>query len=107
MGVFATYRKSESGRFVIYSAVKPKTEDSYYYYRCSTHFRNLISWLRSKGITKINPIHELRKDYGSRVCQEFGIYAASRALGHTDISVTAASYLDIKNRASIKIHGIS
>ena len=107
MEVFASYQKREQGGFVITSDVKPKAKSKYYHYRCSTHFRNLIAWLRSKGITRRNPLHELRKEYGSRVCQEFGIYAASRALGHTDISITAASYLDIKNRASIKIQGIS
>lgn len=67
-------------------------------YRCKTVFDNLITWLRSHGVESKRPIHELRKEIGSLIADEHGIYAASRFMRHADIRITAASYLDKKKR---------
>ena len=97
------YFRTETGAFVIQSKVKPKLNATYDHYRCNKHFKRLLKWLRQRGINRQNALHELRKEYGSRVCQEFGIYAASRALGHGDVRTTAASYLDKKEKTAISI----
>jgi len=50
-----------------------------------------------------NPMHSLRKEYGSLICEQAGIYAASMALGHSDIRITQASYLDSKKKVVVDI----
>jgi integrase len=97
------YKKSEESPFVIVSQSKPRPDVTYYYYRCDRHFAGLIKWLRKQGITKTNAIHALRAEYGSTVCQQFGIYAASRALGHSNVSITAASYLDKRDTVAVSL----
>ena len=47
-------------------------------------------WLREKGL-KTKPLHTFRKEFGSLVCDRHGIYAASRALRHASVVVTAAN----------------
>src|SRR6266403_1819086 len=42
-----------------------------------------------------------RKEFGSLVCEQFGIYAASRALRHADIAITSQHYVDKKRRATV------
>jgi hypothetical protein len=42
------------------------------------------------------PIHELRKEIGSIIASEEGIFAASRYLRHSDIRITSAIYADQK-----------
>ena len=61
-------------------------------------FEELATWLRSQGVESKRPIHELRKEVGSLIADEHGIYAASRFMRHADIRITAASYLDKKKR---------
>ncbi|MCS6243009.1 MAG: tyrosine-type recombinase/integrase [Opitutus sp.] len=50
-------------------------------------------WLRKKGFTTPNPVHELRKLSGSMVNASAGIEAARRHLGHRNTSTTSASYI--------------
>jgi hypothetical protein len=52
-------------------------------------------------VTAQKPVHELRKEFGSLVCQNGGLYAASRALRHADVAITAAHYLDKKERVTV------
>jgi hypothetical protein len=66
-------------------------------------FRKLIDWLLSKGVKSSRPIHELRKEIGSLIADEHGIYAASRFIRHADIRITAAIYLDKKRRIEAPI----
>jgi integrase len=89
--------------FVINSEVKPRTGTTYHHYRCQRHFNGLIEWLRGKGITARNPIHALRKEFGSLICAQAGIYVASHALRHSDIRITRDSYLDRKERVVVKL----
>jgi integrase len=72
-------------------------------YRCMKVFRKLIDWLLSKGVKSSRPIHELRKEIGSLIADEHGIYAASRFIRHADIRITAAIYLDKKRRIEAPI----
>ena len=103
MKIFKKYQKTDTGDFVVFSLKKPRPNANYYHYRCYTQFKKLLIWLRGQGITSRNAIHTLRKEYGSRICQEFGIYAASTALGHGNIATTAASYLDKKGKVFVEI----
>jgi len=81
--------------FVIRSANGPRANTaSYHHYRCNRLFALLIKWLRSKGISARNPIHALRKEFGSQVCAQGGIYAASLALRHANIQITCDHYTD-------------
>jgi len=90
--------------FVLNSRVQPKPSvSSYHHYRCTRHFNNLIKWLREKGIKNRHPIHALRKEFGSHLANEKGIYAASVQLRHANIGITRDHYLDKKERATFPI----
>jgi hypothetical protein len=67
-------------------------------YRCQNHIDFLKAWLRDNGIVARKPIHELRKEVGSVIASEQGIFAASRYLRHSDIRITSAIYADQKKR---------
>jgi hypothetical protein len=41
------------------------------------------------------------KEFGSMVCDLHGIYAASLALGHANIGISARYYLDKKGRTTV------
>jgi len=80
------------------------------HYRADIPFKNLITWLRGyqqdgkQPLQKVQkPIHELRKELGALITQEHGIYAASRALRHSNVGTTAAYYADKKARTTIAI----
>jgi hypothetical protein len=38
----------------------------------------------------------------SQLCAKYGIYAASRALRHADIAITAQHYVDQKERVTVR-----
>jgi hypothetical protein len=50
-----------------------------------------------------NPIHTLRKEFGSLINQEFGIFAASAALRHSSIAITREHYVDRKERIALNL----
>lgn len=90
-------KPGEGSPFVIRSAVQPRPESNRnHHYRCNCLFKELILWLRSKGITARNPIHALRKEFGSQICAQAGIFAASSALRHSSINLTREYYIDKK-----------
>jgi len=97
------FKNASRARFVINSNVEPRRTITYHHYRCYKHFDDLTKWLRTKGVTANNPIHALRKEFGSLVCQQHGLYAASMQLRHADIRITREHYLDKKQRFTIKI----
>lgn len=86
--------------FVINSHLLAKPGLDRQYYRCEPVFKHLTNWLRDKGIRGNKPLHELRKEYGSIINQKFGIYAASQALRHSDITTSARHYVAKKDRIS-------
>lgn len=94
-----------TSQFVIESAMEPKKKkrvggDSY---RCNRVFVELIAWLKEKGVNTQKPIHTLRKEIGSIIAAEHGIFEASRYLRHSDIQITAAIYTDKKKIVTPKI----
>ena len=98
--VFRGYHARAKGCFVIQSKVQPRLGVKWEHYRCNSIFEKLIAWLQVKGVTSKTPLHTLRKEFGSRVAAEHGIYAASRLLRHADITTTAQYYLDKKKRVT-------
>jgi integrase len=99
--VFWGLYANATGPFVIESPIRPRLSSTYRHYRCNKVFESLFAWLRSKGVSSANPLHTLRKEFGSRINDTYGIYAASRALRHTDIAITSQHYLDKKSRATV------
>ena len=93
--------RTTSGGFVIKSASAPKAGASYSHYRCQHTFDQLIEWLRAKGITSRSPVHVLRKEFGSAIAQEHGIFVACRALRHSNVAVTESHYATQKQPRSI------
>lgn len=87
-----------SGDFVIESPREVKRNTGSRRYRCGGHINTLKDWLRSQGVTAPKPIHELRKEVGSIIANEQGIFAASRYLRHSDIRITSAIYADKKKK---------
>ena len=100
MELFRRYHTRGSGRFVVKCRRSPRPRRSQQYYRCAPHFDRLIEWLRGHGLDGNKPLHTLRKEYGSLITQAHGIYAASRALRHTDLRTTSEHYVDSRSRAT-------
>lgn len=69
-------------------------------YRAETTFAALIKWLRKMGVKGNRPIHTLRKEIGSIIASEQGIFAASRYLRHSNVSITSKLYTDAKTTIS-------
>lgn len=84
--------------FVIRSEYGPRNMATYRYYRAAKHFADLCAWLRSKGVRTKSPIHTLRKEFGRLLTEGYGIYAASTALRHSSVQVTAAFYAEDTRR---------
>jgi len=99
--LFKEFHARSSGTFVIESNLSARVGATYLSYRCKPIFTALSVWLRAHGVPGTRPIHTLRKEYGSQVCDRFGIYAASRALRHSDIAITSMHYLDKRSRAAV------
>lgn len=97
--------KSKTG-FVISSRAAPTAAPHWNRYRCDGHFKALLTWLREKGVTARNPLHTLRKEFGSLINQKFGIFAASAALRHSNISITREAYIDRKERIALDMSEI-
>jgi integrase len=99
--IFHRFKACAEGSFVIESPVLPRINAGYSHYRCERDFEALIKWLRIHGVTGKKPLHALRKEYGSQICAKHGIYAASQALRHADITITSAHYLDKRKRSTV------
>jgi integrase len=96
--LFRCFHARARGSFVIESRNEPRPGATFDHYRAQNHFEKLVAWLRKNGVRSKTPLHSLRKEFGSQICDREGIYAASRALRHANIAVTAAHYLDKKKR---------
>jgi hypothetical protein len=102
MEIFRGYRARATSDFVIESEVIPRPGATFEHYRCTSVFEKLIAWLREKRVAGSNPpLRALRKEFGSQINAKHGLYAASRALRHGNIEVTAGVYLDKRKRAAI------
>jgi len=82
--------------FVVESPNPPKKNPADRHYRADPVFERALAWLRANGVDDRKPIHVLRKEIGSVIASEHGIFEASRYLRHSDIRITAAIYADKK-----------
>jgi len=101
LALFRGFHTCSKTPFVIDSATAPRPDATYSHYRCQLHFERLTAWLRAKGVNSNMPLHAMRKEFGSRICANYGIYAASRALRHADIAITSQHYLEPRRRATV------
>ncbi len=63
----------------------------------------MVTWLRGKGLKSRNALHALRKEFGSQICAQAGIFAASTALRHSSINLTREYYIDKKQPAVFQV----
>ena len=101
VAAFRGFKAQAGGDFVLESDLKPRLNRAYSRYRCERTFDALVKWLRAKGIKSNSPLHTLRKEFGSAMARRFGIFAASAALRHSDITVTREHYIDQKPVGSV------
>ncbi len=95
--LFRGYRaKNPKSLFVIESPNPPRSEMKARCYRCDAVFKRVLAWLRAQGVETTKPLHTLRKEIGSLIASEHGIFEASRYLRHSDIRITSAIYADKK-----------
>ena len=97
--IFRGYHAQAKGEFVIESVLPPDPAALYDHYRCQSDMQDLIQWLRSKGVASKTPLHTLRKEYGSQINARYGLTAAQEMLRHADVAVTAAHYVENKQRS--------
>lgn len=93
------FRKVATGRFLVESKVACRPA-RYCHYRCAYRFKFVIKWLRSHGVDTDKPLHTLRKEYGRLITEQYGLYAASRALRHSSTQVTETYYADDRRRVA-------
>jgi integrase len=95
--IFRGYAARAKGRFVIESKnpARPKG------YRSQKDIESLLRWLRAQGVKSSKPLHALRKEFGSVLTEQHGIFVASRMLRHSSVAITESHYSDERNRASV------
>jgi integrase len=102
LDIFRGYRaraKSDSDFVIESSGDVAAVAGSYDRYRCSREFVALCKWLRSHGVESKKPLHTLRKEFGSQIHARYGLLAASEALRHGGVSVTARHYIENRQRS--------
>jgi hypothetical protein len=82
---------------------KPTT---YGRYRCEPHWRTLMEWFESNGISARKKVHELRKLFGDAIVKQNGIFAGSAQLRHSTIQMTASHYTDPRQRAALPVSNL-
>ena len=98
--LFHGYYARRKSDFVIESASPPPPFDAPYgVYRCMNEMRALLAWLRKKGVVSKTPLHTLRKEFGRQINALYGLLAASEALRHGGIGVTARHYVENRSRS--------
>jgi hypothetical protein len=102
MELFRGYHARRKSDFVIESESAPPAFDAPYgVYRCGKDMRELLGWLRSKGVTSRSPLHSLRKEFGSLINASHGLLSASEQLRHGNVNVTARHYVENRKRSSL------
>lgn len=92
--------REPKAEFVL-AGVAVKIKASWRPYRADATFSRLAEWLRIQGVESRTPLHTLRKEAGSLICQKNGLFAASRFLRHADVAITAQHYAAQKDRVTI------
>jgi integrase len=106
LAILKTYmpKPGKGSPFVIESSVEARPQSiKNHHYRCNRSFKQLVTWLRGKGLKSRNALHALRKEFGSQICAQAGIFAASVALRHSSINLTREYYLDKKQPAFLSV----
>lgn len=103
MALFKKFKSSATSEFVIESTVQPRPGANFHHYRADCKFKQLTAWLRDKGVNVQKPIHDLRKQFGSMVCEQFGLFAASSALRHADIRITRDHYIEKRGKIYLDV----
>lgn len=89
-------RVDVSSPYVTGGAAKMKDGKIVDGYRRIKVLRAANLWLRIRGVEKErsggNPLHRLRKQFGSEMATQFGLFPAMRALGHGSHKVTSDYY---------------
>lgn len=99
LAVFQEFYAARQSPFVVESSSARTSRDrKTRSYRCERMFNELYRWLREHGANSGHPLHELRKEVGSIIANETGIFEASRYLRHSDIRITSQFYTDKKKR---------
>lgn len=99
LALLRAWKAVAKGAFVVES----KRNERYHnapvaYYRAQEHFQALYAWLKFQGIKDQKPLHTLRKELGSILANEQGIFAAQQVLRHKHIATTAKHYADKRVR---------
>ena len=94
--------RAPKSTFVIESRNPPRTGMKARFYRCNGVFERVNEWLRLQGVDSMKPLHTMRKEIGSIIASEHGIFEASRYLRHSDIRITSAIYADKKKTVTPK-----
>lgn len=103
LALFQRYRaRNPTSLFVIESKAPARNPMNSRYYRCNAVFKEVLTWLRDQGVDSSKPLHTLRKEIGSVIASEHGIFEASRYLRHSDIRITSAIYADKKKAVTPK-----
>jgi protoheme ferro-lyase len=71
--ILSEYRGIAISAFVMKSNISPRPNAHYRHYRCDCIHKHLMEWLRSHGIDLNNPLDTLPKEYGAKICQQFGL----------------------------------
>jgi integrase len=100
LALFRGYHARAKSQFVIESALEPKVGAAYLHYRRGPLQVELCTWPRAHAVKTIRPLHTLRKEFGSLIDRAHGIHAASRALRHSSIGITAEIYVDSRLRTT-------
>lgn len=102
MALLQSFKEGSTSEFVL-EGTEPRTEATYDFYRCDSTWRDLLAWLKGKGVRHQKAIHMLRKESGSLIASAFGIEAARQHLGHRDIRTTSSHYVEKKKRVEITL----
>ncbi len=108
----AKTRRDLDSPYVLGGQPSKSVEKNGWGYRCRETFRVVNTWLRDHSVEaeeeRGNPLHRLRKQFGSEVATNFGLFAAQKLLGHSSPTVTAKYYAaqtELPELTHVKIMG--
>jgi integrase len=96
-------KDKEVTAYVVESATPGRSVGASQYYRAGQTFEKVTTWLRAHGVTGDKPLHSLRKEFGSIICESADIHTASRQLRHSNLATTAAFYTDHRRRVTVPV----
>ena len=89
-------RRDLSSPYILGGKASAAVEEHGWGYRCRETLRVVNAWLREHDVeteeVRGNPLHRLRKQFGSEVATGFGLFAAQKLLGHSSPTVTSKYY---------------